>query len=87
MRANTPPTPDSKAELDPVVLVEAKKLIGAKRKECANCAVEIPRDSRRCPICGYEFPQPKSRLFTWVAIILIILFLIPLIRLIISFLK
>ncbi|KPL05495.1 MAG: hypothetical protein AMJ73_00420 [candidate division Zixibacteria bacterium SM1_73] len=62
-------------------------MIGTKRKECPNCAVKIPKDSRRCPICGYEFPQPKSRFFTWVAIILIILFLIPLIRLLISLLK
>ncbi|MCK4428653.1 MAG: hypothetical protein KAW16_09235 [candidate division Zixibacteria bacterium] len=61
--------------------------MGDKRKECPNCAVEIPRDSRRCPICGYEFPHPKSRFLTYVAIILIILFLIPLIRLLIGLLK
>jgi len=62
-------------------------LIGSKRKECPNCAVEVPKDSQRCPVCGYEFPQPKSRLFKWVAIILIILFLIPLVHLLIRALR
>ncbi|MCJ7578242.1 MAG: hypothetical protein MUO91_07295 [candidate division Zixibacteria bacterium] len=57
------------------------------KKECPNCAVGAPKNSQRCPICGYEFPQPKSRLFTWVVIILIIVFLIPLIRLLFTILK
>jgi len=62
-------------------------LIGSKRKECPNCAVEVPKDSQRCPICGYEFPQPKSKLLKWVAIILIVIFLIPLVTLLIRLLK
>jgi len=62
-------------------------LIGSKRKECPNCAMDVPKDSQRCPICGYEFPQPKSGLFKWIAIILIILFLIPLVHLLIRVLK
>jgi hypothetical protein len=49
--------------------------------------MDVPKGSRRCPICGYEFPQPKSRLFKWIAIVLIILFLIPLVRLVIGLLK
>ena len=64
------------------------------KKECPNCAVEVPKDSQRCPICGYEFPsqdpefgQPKSMLFMWIAIILIILFLIPLVSWLIHLLK
>ncbi len=62
-------------------------MIGSKRKECPNCAMDVPKDSQRCPICGYEFPQPKSGLFKWIAIILIILFLIPLVHLLIRVLK
>jgi predicted amidophosphoribosyltransferase len=62
-------------------------LIGSRRKECPNCAVEVPRDSHRCPICGYEFPRSKSGFFKLIAIILIILFLIPLVHLVISLLK
>lgn len=57
------------------------------KKECPNCLVEVPKHNERCPICSYEFPQPKSGLFKWVAIILIILFLIPLIRFLIRWLK
>ena len=59
------------------------------KKECPNCAVEVEEGNRNCPICGYEFSQVKSRhhLFTWVAIILIILFLIPLVALLIRVLK
>jgi predicted nucleic acid-binding Zn ribbon protein len=61
--------------------------MGNGKKECPNCAAEIPGQSERCPICSYEFPRPKSGLFKWVAIILIILFLIPLIRFLIRLLK
>jgi predicted amidophosphoribosyltransferase len=68
---------------------EESNLIGSKRKECPNCATEVPKDSMRCPICGYEFPQAqvKSGFFKWIAIILIILFLIPLVHLVIQLLK
>ena len=62
-------------------------MIGSKKKECPNCAVDVPKGSLRCPICGYEFPQPKSGVFKWIAIILIILFLIPLVHLLIRALK
>jgi RNA polymerase subunit RPABC4/transcription elongation factor Spt4 len=64
-----------------------EELMRSDKKECPNCAVDVPKDRQRCPICGYEFPQPKSRLFTWIAIILILLFLIPLIRYLMSILK
>lgn len=62
-------------------------MVGNRKRECPNCAVDVPKGSRRCPICGYEFPRPKSRLFKWIAIVLIILFLIPLVRLVIGLLK
>ncbi|NIN01092.1 MAG: hypothetical protein GTO24_24280 [candidate division Zixibacteria bacterium] len=61
--------------------------MGNKKKECPNCVVDVPKDSRRCPICGYEFPRAKSSFFKWVAIILLILFLVPLVRLLISLLR
>ncbi|MFH1334979.1 MAG: zinc ribbon domain-containing protein [Candidatus Zixiibacteriota bacterium] len=54
--------------------------MSSDRKECPNCAVEVEGGKENCPICGYEFSQVKSRhhLFTWVAVILIVLFIIPL---------
>jgi len=50
------------------------------KKECPNCAVEVEKENENCPICGYEFPQRTShpKLFIWVAVILIVLFIIPL---------
>jgi len=62
-------------------------LVGNRKRECPNCAVDVPKGSRRCPLCGYEFPPPKSGLFKWIAIVLIILFLIPLVRMLINLLK
>jgi hypothetical protein len=62
-------------------------LVGNGKRECPNCAVDVPKGSRRCPICGYEFPKPRPGLFKLVAIILIILFLIPLVHLVIRLLK
>jgi len=47
----------------------------------------VPKGSRGCPLCGYEFPPPKSGLFKWIAIVLIILFLIPLVMMLIGLLK
>ncbi len=61
--------------------------MGNAKRECPNCAVEVPKTSQRCPICSYEFPRPKSGLFKLVAVILIILFLIPLVHLAIRLLK
>ena len=26
------------------------------KKECPNCALQIPKDSKVCYVCGYEFP-------------------------------
>ncbi len=53
------------------------------KKECPSCAVEIDIEQSRCPICGYEFPQQKSHI-RWIALILALLFLWPLIRLLTS---
>lgn len=30
-------------------------------RECPSCATEVPVNNNRCPICGYEFPQPTPR--------------------------
>lgn len=57
------------------------------RRECPNCAVEVPGGGERCPICGYEFPEPKSKLNRWGAIVLVIVFLIPLVTLLIRLLR
>ena len=46
-----------------------------KKKECPSCAMEIDRDEKVCPICQYEFPQ-QSQINVWVAIGLVILFLL-----------
>lgn len=51
-----------------------------KKKECPSCAMEIDAKSKVCPICGYEFPGVgKSAAVKWLAILLVILFLLYLI--------
>jgi RNA polymerase subunit RPABC4/transcription elongation factor Spt4 len=49
-----------------------------KKKECPSCAMEIDAESKRCPVCDYEFPSMNSGL-KWVAIVLALLFLLYLI--------
>ena len=29
-----------------------------EKRECPACACEVPANNNRCPICGYEFPNP-----------------------------
>ena len=57
------------------------------KKECPNCAIEVPKDSKVCYVCGYEFPERKGKTFTLIALILIILFLLPLIKFLLSLFK
>jgi len=46
-----------------------------KKKECPSCAMEVDADDKICPICQYEFPtQMKGT--SWVAILLILAFLL-----------
>ena len=49
-------------------------------RECPNCAVEVPTNENRCPICGYEFPGrgPLQRNLLWIVAFLLALLLIPL---------
>lgn len=61
-------------------------LFGGK-KECPNCAIEVPKESKVCYVCGYEFPASKGKAFTIIALILIILFLLPLIKFLMSIFK
>ncbi|KPL02468.1 MAG: hypothetical protein AMJ90_05765 [candidate division Zixibacteria bacterium SM23_73_2] len=53
-----------------------------KKKECPNCATEIPEESKVCYICGYEFPQHKTKgKVFWIAgIVLLILFMLSLVK-------
>ncbi len=53
------------------------------QKECPSCAVEIDKNLTVCPVCGYEFPQSKSAV-KWVAVIMVLLFAWPLIKLLIA---
>ncbi|MBK8290122.1 MAG: hypothetical protein IPK96_03310 [Flammeovirgaceae bacterium] len=46
-----------------------------KTKECPSCAMEVDAKSKICPICGYEFAA-HSPVIKWLAIILIVAFLI-----------
>ncbi len=46
-----------------------------KKKECPSCAMEINADSKRCPVCEYEFPPKKGGL-KWAAILLALCFLL-----------
>ncbi len=46
-----------------------------RKKECPSCAMEIDAKASTCPVCGYEFTG-FSPWIKWVAIGLIILFLL-----------
>ncbi len=49
-------------------------------RACPGCAVEVPANENRCPICGYEFPGrgPLQRQLIWIVVLLLGLLLIPL---------
>jgi RNA polymerase subunit RPABC4/transcription elongation factor Spt4 len=56
----------------------------SRTRECPSCASEVPGDSRQCFICGYEFPGSQFNR-SWrviVAIILVLIFLIPLLHMV-----
>ena len=46
------------------------------KKECPSCAMELDRDAEVCPICSYEFPSKGGSYYQWIAIVLVILFLL-----------
>ncbi len=45
---------------------------GLKKIECPSCAMEVPADSRECPVCGYEFTHAHPAGRRWLAILLIV---------------
>ena len=49
-------------------------------RECPGCAVEVPANENRCPICGYEFPArgPLHRNLLWIVLLFLSLLLITL---------
>ncbi len=59
------------------------------QRECPSCASMVSDDEERCLICGYEFPTiARGRNWRgWVAIVLLLIFVYPLIRFIINLLR
>lgn len=45
------------------------------KKECPSCAMEIDNKEKICPICQYEFSEINTG-YKWIAIVLIIVFLL-----------
>ena len=29
------------------------------QRECPSCAMMVEAEAKECPVCGYEFPEPK----------------------------
>lgn len=57
--------------------IDAAKDFGVR--ECPQCAVDVPANENRCPICGYEFPnEPASRKRAkWIlAFLMLVLFIL-----------
>ena len=50
------------------------------KRECPGCAMEVPANSNRCPICGYAFPGRSGlqRGLFWIVALLLALLLLPL---------
>jgi hypothetical protein len=58
------------------VRIQARKSFGIR--ECPSCACEAEANHNRCPICGYEFPNPSPAqrgLRLWGALIMLALLL------------
>ncbi len=47
-----------------------------KKKECPSCAMEIDEDAKVCPICSYEFTEGHPAGYRWLAILLVVTFLL-----------
>ena len=50
------------------------------KRECPGCAMEVPANCNRCPICGYAFPRRSGlqRGLAWIVALLLVLLLLPL---------
>lgn len=57
--------------------IEAHSDFGTR--ECPGCAVQVPANENRCPICGYEFPArgPLHRNLIWIVLLFLALLLVP----------
>jgi len=55
-----------------------------RQKECPSCGIEIDKNYNLCPICRYEFPTKSKLNIKIIAVILILLFTYPLIKLFIN---
>jgi hypothetical protein len=42
--------------------------------------MEVPAEASECPVCGYEFPEPRRgvRASAWLFVALMVLFAVPL---------
>jgi RNA polymerase subunit RPABC4/transcription elongation factor Spt4 len=49
-----------------------------KKRECPSCAMEVNENEEFCPVCQFHFPK-RNPILSWVAIFLVILFLLFLI--------
>ncbi|RMG27720.1 MAG: hypothetical protein D6730_06590 [Bacteroidetes bacterium] len=47
-----------------------------KKKECPSCAMQVDANSKTCPICQYEFTGGFSPALKWIAIVLLIIFVL-----------
>lgn len=58
--------------------IDSQKKFGMR--ECPGCAIEVPVNENRCPVCGYQFPGrgPLQRNLLWIVSLLLALLLIPL---------
>ena len=58
----------------------AQPMTRPQLRECPGCAVDVPANENRCPICGYEFPArgPLHRNLLWIVALFLALLLIPL---------
>ena len=76
-RPATPPPPDGWSVPLPMKIDPHAKF---PTRECPGCAVEVPANENRCPICGYAFPGrgPLQRNLPWIVAFLLALLLIPL---------
>lgn len=56
--------------------VEINKNFGTRN--CPSCATDVPANSNRCPICGYEFPvMPRGRKTVfWIAGVILLIILV-----------
>lgn len=47
------------------------------KKECPNCAVDIPATAEQCPICRYEFPRRGVLPWKPVAVLVLAALIVP----------